>query len=319
MISAYASTLGFGIYYYLLGLEDVYLPTFTAFGVFVLFGIISFFTKGLVTLFRLSIIIAGAAFYNQAFHTGGILSPAIFEFIIPPLLAFFYRPVIDRFVFMAVSFACILSFWPLTISGYTQNLMPEDQVVTHAAICVVFVFVIVAIFSILFRSALVIKNQQIGESMQQLKNTTQKLILSEKMASLGVLSAGVAHEINNPLNFIKGGVDVLEMNLKATEDFDPKSYLHIIKEGLQRASTIANSLNHFSRQGDDMDEVCDLHEIIDNNLVMLQNRFKKNGDKHPNCKHESKLKNCKNCIQECRKRTLNNKKSSTSVEKNNHN
>lgn len=273
MISAYVSTLWFGSFYYAVDVPEVYLPTFGAFFIFIIFGIVSFFSRGLVTLFRLSILVATLAFYNQAFFTGGILSPALFEFVIPPLLAFFYRPVIDRYIFMGISIVALLSFYPLTLYGYTESLVNTEYLITQSLFCGVFVFGIIAIFSVLFRMALVVKNEQIGNSMKQLQETTQKLIQSEKMASLGILSAGVAHEINNPLNFIRGGVEVIEKGLKE-KDFTPDPFIKAINEGLNRAASIVNSLNTFSRKTEDMDEDCDVHSILDNTIIMLRPRLK---------------------------------------------
>lgn len=278
MVSAYVASLGFGTYYFIAGVEEVYLPAAVAFLLFVLYGILSFFNIKLVLLFRLSILTASLAFYNQIFYTGGILSPALIEFIIPPLLAFFYRPVRDRYVFMIVSFLAMISFWPLTYLGVTESLLPEEYFISHSVLCAIFVFLIVTIFTVLFRNAIVTKNEQLGNSMRQLQETTQKLIESEKMASLGILSAGVAHEINNPLNFIKGGIEVLENELQEKNpDFSPATYIQVIKEGLRRASTIVNSLSHFSRQTEAVDENCDLHAILNNTVVMLQPKLKYKG------------------------------------------
>lgn len=279
MIAAYVSTLGFGTYYYLIGIPDLYQPTYGAFLMFVIFGFISYFTKRLVLLFRLSITTAFLAFFNQVWYTGGIQSTALFVFIIPPLLAFFYRPVRDRFIFMAVSFVVMVVFWPLTKYGYTHSLLPPAEHNIHGLICGVFVFVIVAIFTVLFRTAIVDKNKKLGNSMIQLRDTTQKLIHSEKMASLGMLSAGVAHEINNPLNFIKGGIELLEQDMKEMNgSYDQmQESFDLIKEGLSRASVIVHSLSHFSRQTDAMDEACDLHKILDNSIVMLQHKLKYKG------------------------------------------
>jgi signal transduction histidine kinase len=54
------------------------------------------------------------------------------------------------------------------------------------------------------------KNQALEQTLAQLKNAQSKLVESEKMASLGQLTAGIAHEINNPINFIKGNVGPLK-------------------------------------------------------------------------------------------------------------
>ncbi len=280
MISAYVSTLVFGGYYYSLDLSELYIPTFSAFILFVLYGILSFLKISLVLLFRLSIATALMAFFNQIYYSGGILSSGLLEFIIPPLLAFFYRPIYDRYIFMIISGICLIAIYPLTTLGYTINLIPSDEAYVHGILCAVFVFTIVSIYTFLFRNALVVKNQKIGESMKELQKTTQKLIQSEKMASLGVLSAGVAHEINNPLNFIKGGVEILEQGLQQEKDlkFDADASINVIKEGLKRSSAIVNSLNHFSRYTEAMDESCDIHEILDNCLVMLQPKLKYKGE-----------------------------------------
>ncbi len=279
MIAAYLTSLVFGGYYYVLGVKEIYLPTFGSFVLFVFLGLASFFTSNLVLLFRLSIITATLAFINQVWFSGGILSPAVAEFIIPPLLAFFYRPVTDRFVFMGVCFLILVAFLPLTILGYTESLLPESSHPVHAVLCGVLVFIIVSIFTVLFRTAIVDKNKKLGNSMVQLRDTTQKLIHSEKMASLGMLSAGVAHEINNPLNFIRGGIEILERDLNETKGNDESmiNSFEVIKEGLNRASVIVNSLSHFSRQTDAMNETCDLHAILDNTVVMLQHKLKYKG------------------------------------------
>lgn len=279
MIAAYATTIGFGSYYYSLGIKEIYLPTFGAFMLFVIWGISSFFTRDLVWLFRLSIITATLAFVNQVWYSGGILSPGIVEFIIPPLLAFFYRPVSDRFIFMGGCLVILISFLPLTLYGYTQSLIPESEYPMHAFLCGILVFVIVSIYTVLFRTAIVDKNKKLGSSMSQLRDTTQKLIHSEKMASLGMLSAGVAHEINNPLNFIRGGLEILERDLKQAEGDcqEVEGSFDVMKEGLARASVIVNSLSHFSRQTDEMNETCDLHAILDNVVVMLQYKLKYKG------------------------------------------
>ncbi len=119
-------------------------------------------------------------------------------------------------------------------------------------------------------------NSELEETIVNLKNTHEQLVQAEKMASLGVLSAGVGHEINNPLNFIKNGVSGLEKELgrsnSITEDISP--YISVINDGVSRAVNIVRSLSHFSRRAGSMDENCDIHDIIENCLVILHNKFK---------------------------------------------
>jgi len=97
------------------------------------------------------------------------------------------------------------------------------------------------------------------------------------MTSLRILTAGVAYEINNPLNFIKGGTIGLEnyLETKLPEHLETCApLLNGINEGVKRASSIVTSLNHYSREGGDTEEVCDIHAIIDNCLIMLKNQTK---------------------------------------------
>ena len=120
-------------------------------------------------------------------------------------------------------------------------------------------------------------HQELLAYNEELQRTQKLLITSEKMASLGVMAAGVAHEINNPLNFIKNGVEAMDMritsdNPKEREDLEP--LFAIIHEGVSRAANIVKSLSHFSRGNPRMDETCNIKEIIENCLLILHNKIK---------------------------------------------
>lgn len=119
--------------------------------------------------------------------------------------------------------------------------------------------------------------RELRANNEQLKKTQNLLVTSEKMASLGVLAAGVGHEINNPLNYIKNGVEGLTRRIKRenkeTVDSIDK-YVDIINEGVDRASKIVRSLGHFSRAGLDENEVSNVENIIDNCLTILTNKTK---------------------------------------------
>jgi signal transduction histidine kinase len=124
---------------------------------------------------------------------------------------------------------------------------------------------------------LISQKEELEITLNKLKETQMQLVQSEKMASVGILTAGVAHELNNPLNFIQGGKTAIEnyisSNIKQyTNNLTP--LLEIIQTGIDRAAQIVQSLNHFSRSSNSKTEICNIHLIIDNCLIMLQNKLK---------------------------------------------
>ncbi len=158
--------------------------------------------------------------------------------------------------------------------------------------------------------------QQLEQALEELKRTQTQLVQSEKMSSLGQLVAGVAHEINNPVNFIYGNLahasgytqDILGLlelyqqaypqptpeireEIEAIDlDFlvsDLPKLLSSMKVGSDRIRAIVRSLRNFSRHDEaEMKEV-DIHEGIDSTLMILQNRLKAK----PNCPQIEVIKN----------------------------
>jgi signal transduction histidine kinase/ligand-binding sensor domain-containing protein len=123
-------------------------------------------------------------------------------------------------------------------------------------------------------------NQELISTMENLKETQQQLIESEKMASLGLLTAGIAHEINNPLNFISSGAQGLkevfaENKELAQADQAVKNevalLLQIVDRGVERAAKIVKSLRLFSSPQLPAQEITEtnIEECMESSLTLV--------------------------------------------------
>jgi two-component system NtrC family sensor kinase len=114
---------------------------------------------------------------------------------------------------------------------------------------------------------------------QRLKEVHYQLLQSEKLASIGKLSATIAHEINNPLNGILTYTKLIERKLSDhafTEEEIPKfrSYLTIMERETERCSTIVRNLLDFSRQREPtLKPDVDINEVIEEALTLLTNQL----------------------------------------------
>ncbi|GEM_PF-1179438 len=150
--------------------------------------------------------------------------------------------------------------------------------------------------------------EELAQTLDYLKNTQSQLVQSEKMASLGQLTAGIAHEINNPINFVYNGIDTLKMSfdellvilekynelddsknidqvmseIKELKDeyvfdellVDIKELVSDIKKGAVRTIEIVKGLRVFSRLDEEEMKTANVNESIDATLILLKNKTK---------------------------------------------
>jgi len=148
-------------------------------------------------------------------------------------------------------------------------------------------------------------NDELQAAYRELQATQMQLVQREKMASVGQLVAGVAHELNNPIGFVYSNVGMLEdfvrrlrsmLELYRAEPFPPEprerlqaawdthkvdyalkyvdSMTQGIKEGAERARKIVRDLRVFARSPDDVWQTVDLHEELESSLTLLNHLLK---------------------------------------------
>ncbi|NEQ42079.1 MAG: response regulator [Leptolyngbya sp. SIOISBB] len=154
------------------------------------------------------------------------------------------------------------------------------------------------------------RTQELAQALEGLKQTQLQMVQGEKLAALGQLVAGVAHEINNPVNFIAGNVshashytqNLLELltqyqqalpegtpeiqDLAAEMDLeflraDLTKVMQSMKFGADRIREIVQSLCSFSRSDDSEAKAVDIHLGIDSTLMILNSRLKAKSDRDP--------------------------------------
>lgn len=125
------------------------------------------------------------------------------------------------------------------------------------------------------------KNTKLNDTLEQLKNTQSQLLQSEKMASIGVLISGIAHELNNPLNYIQGSQQLLDEMISDLESIDTKinsreeimleikRLTESIHHGTDRITNIVKDLQIFSHQ-DTLDfQPIRINKFLETSLQLL--------------------------------------------------
>ena len=110
-------------------------------------------------------------------------------------------------------------------------------------------------------------NEDLKAAMANLEKATSTLVRQEKLASIGTLSAGVAHEILNPLNIIGTIVQLMQMDECSAK---MKENLAEIMTQIRRAATIANNLRMFAQQKRSEAVALDVHALFDQTVSLLQ-------------------------------------------------
>jgi signal transduction histidine kinase len=128
-----------------------------------------------------------------------------------------------------------------------------------------------------FQRKLSRQNQALSTTIEQLKETESQLVQSEKLASLGRMSAGIIHEINNPLNFATTGLFALRNKGKHLAPEERREYDEIlgdIEEGMKRVRNIVSDLRIFTHPEAGPTEPVDVAEVVNTSLRFLAGEWR---------------------------------------------
>ncbi|MCX6290175.1 MAG: ATP-binding protein [Bacteroidetes bacterium] len=143
------------------------------------------------------------------------------------------------------------------------------------------------------------KNEELTHTMDHLRSTQDQLVQSEKMASLGQLTAGIAHEIQNPLNFVNNfselSVDLINEMETIPDEEEKKFIIEDIKQNLtkinhhgKRADSIVKGMLMHSRTGVPEKQLTDVNKLVDEFITLAFHGIRAK-DNSFNCEIEKSL------------------------------
>jgi two-component system, sensor histidine kinase PhcS len=127
------------------------------------------------------------------------------------------------------------------------------------------------------RAELASQNTVLQSTLQQLKETESQLVQTEKIVSLGRLSAGLIHEINNPLNYATTGLYILKNQGRRLASESPEEFTEVVQdinEGVERVKNIVSDLRTFSHPDADQRDTVKVAEVITSSIRFLGSEWK---------------------------------------------
>ncbi len=125
-----------------------------------------------------------------------------------------------------------------------------------------------------FERDLAISNTSLSQALEQLQENEEELVRAEKLSSLGRMSAGIVHEINNPLNYAKTSVHILKTYTDILPEDEREDYadtLVDLEDGVERVINIVSDLRAFTRGDETTRHLLPLYKVLENTRRLLAN------------------------------------------------
>ncbi len=293
-------TMIFALFYVLVsGVAGYYAGLYIMLGSWLGYFLLLFMMKYNLNIYKaanLFGLIGAISIYGSIYYSGGFESPVLPWIASTPIVLLLIAGKKSGFVWAIISVLVVVVFGLMYSSGYqfpkAYDLSRETyfQLSCHTGL-VLMIFFISIVFENLRESALnqVMKQKDKLEiALAELKATQKQLIQAEKMASLGELTAGIAHEIQNPLNFVNNFSEVSnELVDEMNEELDngdleeAKAISSDIKQNLEkinhhgkRADSIVKGMLLHSRGTTSQKELTDINALADEYLRLSYHGFR---------------------------------------------
>ncbi|MDX9854948.1 MAG: ATP-binding protein [Tenuifilaceae bacterium] len=237
----------------------------------------------------------GTSYIDTVLKSGANISREVMsEFLQIPV----YR------LFMPLAVTPSQNPWVIMVSmPYQEILMISEKVNDFSVIvgiAATLVLILVLVVSLRQWIAEITLRVKAEDANKKLREMQEKLVLSEKMASLGELTAGITHEMNNPLNFVLANVSPLKRDVERVKDYlsevtkdsasprrneeirfvlkEIEELVESIDEGAQRTSLIVKGLYQFSRSESSEVVPTSVEKVVEESLRILNHKIKTGTD-----------------------------------------
>ncbi|TNF31254.1 MAG: hypothetical protein EP319_02670, partial [Deltaproteobacteria bacterium] len=189
---------------------------------------------------QIEVFLGTAIIFARSLSTGGLNSPVIFWLAAIPMVAS-VTSVRSGIAWTFVSTVLVFIVWLAPVLGLPINTYPIHPAVNAAVLSIL--LMVLGTFSIIYES-------QRARNEEIIRRTEKELSASKKLASLGNLSGGIAHEINNPLAIAVGRVGMLKKYYERGEldDEKMKKSIESISNNMDRIRSIVDAMRTFSKE-----------------------------------------------------------------------